>query len=129
MSHFMQTGDQCESIINYCLPSPCQNGGICKNEPPGYSCTCLAFYTGQNCELTLCQVVLGIMACSVYKSFVTYEISSSHNVPTGFDVTFLSSRLPLTIEFVWSFIIPNWLTITNMFSFFVLQLNDFYLAI
>ena len=35
--------DECES-------DPCANGGECENRDNAYSCTCLAGYTGTNCE-------------------------------------------------------------------------------
>ncbi|XP_025106489.1 collagen alpha-3(VI) chain-like isoform X11 [Pomacea canaliculata] len=35
---------------NRCVPSPCQNGGSCINEPLGYRCECTIGFTGDNCE-------------------------------------------------------------------------------
>ncbi|XP_055986299.1 coagulation factor IX isoform X1 [Sorex fumeus] len=37
-------GDQCES-------SPCQNGGLCKDDVNSYVCWCLEGFEGRNCEL------------------------------------------------------------------------------
>jgi hypothetical protein len=36
--------------IDECLSSPCQNGGTCSDEVNGYSCACVAGYTGGDCE-------------------------------------------------------------------------------
>ena len=89
MPHFVQTGDQRESAINHCSSSPCQNGGVCENKPPGYSCTCAAFYTGRNCELTLCQVFF-----KVKKSFEPYKIPSPYNLYVDFSVNLPLIPLP-----------------------------------
>ena len=35
--------DECES-------DPCLNGAECKNEANAYACTCVAGFTGKNCE-------------------------------------------------------------------------------
>ena len=36
--------------IDECLSSPCQNGGTCSDEVNGYTCVCVAGYTGGDCE-------------------------------------------------------------------------------
>ena len=36
--------------IDECLSSPCQNNGTCSDEVNGYSCACIAGYTGADCE-------------------------------------------------------------------------------
>ena len=36
--------------IDECSPNPCQNGGVCTDMVNGYSCTCAAGYTGNDCE-------------------------------------------------------------------------------
>ena len=44
----------CISILNVdldeCESDPCANGGDCENRDNAFSCTCLAGYTGTNCE-------------------------------------------------------------------------------
>ena len=41
------------SDINDCLPNPCMNEGTCSDRIDGYSCSCVAGYTGQNCEISM----------------------------------------------------------------------------
>lgn len=40
----------CDVNINECSSMPCKNGGSCKDDVNGYSCTCSPGYTGQQCE-------------------------------------------------------------------------------
>ena len=45
-------GDNCETDIDYCFSSPCENQGMCHDivGGPGYSCTCPRGYNGTNCQ-------------------------------------------------------------------------------
>ena len=36
--------------INECDSSPCQNGGTCTDNVNGYTCDCVAGYTGTECQ-------------------------------------------------------------------------------
>ena len=36
--------------INECASNPCQNGGTCTDAVNGYTCACVAGYTGSDCE-------------------------------------------------------------------------------
>ena len=36
--------------FNDCLVNPCMNGATCNDELNGYTCTCVAGYTGDRCE-------------------------------------------------------------------------------
>ena len=36
--------------INECVSNPCENGGACNDELNAYTCTCIAGYTGPECQ-------------------------------------------------------------------------------
>ena len=38
------------SDIDECAPNSCQNGGTCADAVNSYTCTCVAGYTGYDCE-------------------------------------------------------------------------------
>lgn len=40
----------CDTKIDLCYSSPCQNGGICSATESGYYCDCPTGFQGQNCE-------------------------------------------------------------------------------
>ena len=42
----------CQRVVDIddCANSPCQNGGTCTDNVNGHTCTCVAGYTGENCE-------------------------------------------------------------------------------
>ncbi|XP_043926346.1 delta and Notch-like epidermal growth factor-related receptor [Protopterus annectens] len=44
------TGELCQSVIDHCLPQPCENGGTCINSLTGYSCQCQEGFLGAQCE-------------------------------------------------------------------------------
>ncbi len=37
------------SDTDECASTPCENGGTCVGSVNGYSCTCVAGYTGEHC--------------------------------------------------------------------------------
>ncbi|XP_052814685.1 uncharacterized protein LOC128241685 isoform X2 [Mya arenaria] len=45
--------EQCENIYHICNGNPCTNGGTCVrgDGPINYTCTCVARFTGNNCEV------------------------------------------------------------------------------
>ena len=43
------TGAACETDINYCDSTPCNNGGTCTELDTGFSCQCSSAYTGVTC--------------------------------------------------------------------------------
>lgn len=44
------TGVYCDSEIDECESSPCQNGAVCVDKLAHYLCACPTGYTGVNCE-------------------------------------------------------------------------------
>ena len=53
---FSYYGDECEIIGTNvtCIENPCLNNGTCLNDPTkGYNCSCLASFTGVQCETEL----------------------------------------------------------------------------
>ena len=46
------SGQTCGQDVNECAqsPSPCRNGGVCRNVVGSYRCQCPREYAGQNCE-------------------------------------------------------------------------------
>jgi len=41
----------CYLDFDACASTPCQNSGNCVNQVNGYSCTCVAGYTGPMCQI------------------------------------------------------------------------------
>ena len=48
-------GDNCETEVDYCTPSPCANGSTCHDivGGPGYFCECVAGFTGETCDIEI----------------------------------------------------------------------------
>ena len=42
--------DFCVAAINECSPNPCKNGGTCTDLVNGFSCSCVAGYTADDCS-------------------------------------------------------------------------------
>ena len=51
------TGFRCETDINECASSPCQNGGSCNDLVNGYNCSCPDKTNGTNCENVGCPMM------------------------------------------------------------------------
>ncbi|XP_076265474.1 protocadherin-like wing polarity protein stan isoform X1 [Rhynchophorus ferrugineus] len=43
----------CDTEVNLCYSSPCQNNGTCKVREGGYTCVCRAGFVGDTCEIKL----------------------------------------------------------------------------
>ena len=48
--NFTMAGTRCESVMDLCLSSPCQNAGTCVQTGSAYVCNCSATFTGRHCE-------------------------------------------------------------------------------
>ena len=53
--------------VDECESNPCQNGGTCEDGVGAYSCTCIAGYTGENCEtgMQIINDILGIHLANI----------------------------------------------------------------
>lgn len=45
-------GDRCQTDINYCLDTSCQNGGTCIEQVEGFSCLCPPRFIGPVCNIS-----------------------------------------------------------------------------
>ena len=48
-----------------CSSDPCQNGGTCTDDVNSYSCACVAGYTGEDCEISMCYVTQALFTLHV----------------------------------------------------------------
>ena len=77
------TEDEVAKCINFCSPNPCQHGGKCIRQRPGYTCSCPKGHQGPKCEVILGNIErpgYGIFSSinsqvnlSVYLEFATNE--------------------------------------------------------
>ena len=51
----------------FCDKLPCKNGGLCRNQEDGYSCTCIDGYHGNEC---LCMLLLSNFIVPMFSSYV-----------------------------------------------------------
>lgn len=47
------SGTYCDHRLDLCLSSPCENGGICRQQESSVICTCLPGYSGKYCEVAV----------------------------------------------------------------------------
>ena len=52
------TGDDCDTVADYCNSGPCQNGAECRGDPTGYQCICPNGWRGDNCEVDYNECIL-----------------------------------------------------------------------
>ena len=50
MNYHVFRMDVCVVEIDECSPNPCKNGGNCTGMVNGFSCSCVAGYTGEYCS-------------------------------------------------------------------------------
>ena len=75
-------GINCQTNIDDCVSSPCQNGGRCIDRVAGYVCGCLPMWTGPHCEMEVdecdsnpcqnnapCRDLLGIYRCDCLSGY------------------------------------------------------------
>ncbi|KAF8792673.1 Protein crumbs like protein [Argiope bruennichi] len=78
-------GEFCDSVIDYCINNPCQNGGTCdmiiEPESAVYHCYCPSGFTGDNCQQNvnecendpcdhgLCVDLIGHYRCDCYPGY------------------------------------------------------------
>ena len=54
--------------INECSTSPCVNGAMCNDDVDGYTCSCVAGYTGTQCETGDTLELSNTYTCIIYKT-------------------------------------------------------------
>ena len=52
------TGDDCDTVADYCSSDPCLNGAECRGAPTGYQCICPNGWRGDNCEVDYNECIL-----------------------------------------------------------------------
>ena len=51
------------SDIDECASNPCENAATCNDAVNGYTCTCVAGFTGVHCETGLWNSTLTMVTC------------------------------------------------------------------
>ncbi len=78
-------GEFCETEINECLSSPCQNEAVCEDKIGRYLCHCVNtgdghHYTGPQCQDKMCDVSTGIGSFNSGQSLVGYHATNTSNI-------------------------------------------------
>lgn len=71
------------TIVNYCDPNPCQNGGQCINNLQGHNCNCSSDWKGTDCS-----------QCNVYYT----RIVIFHHIINISNVNYITT-IPTYIEY------------------------------
>ena len=66
--------------VNECESNPCQNGGTCGDEINSYNCSCLAGYSGLDCESGMYISVINLRASSVLSVCHTFHGEGYYNL-------------------------------------------------
>jgi hypothetical protein len=100
----------CFADIDECSSNPCLNGGTCTDQVNGYSCTCVAGYTGNRCENSeLLAFMSSFMILSLLKyyrikvswgknklaivTFIYTSIVSLHSFPMNWNYKIMAAML------------------------------------
>ena len=62
--------------INECLSNPCNNSGNCTDLVNQYACSCVAGYTGTNCETGICDNLMNLIFVVWLENKVIEDICS-----------------------------------------------------
>ena len=59
--------------INACSPNPCKNGGSCTDLVNGFSCSCVAGYTGEDCSSGMYHILHTITPFMLFAHLYIYS--------------------------------------------------------
>ena len=90
------TGSTCNTIVDNCASSPCQNGASCLNMIGSYQCLCATGYTGAQCQTIIdncaslpcanggtCANKVGAFTCTCATGYTGAQCQSVVNYCTG----------------------------------------------
>ncbi|XP_076073433.1 E-selectin-like [Mytilus galloprovincialis] len=73
------------AYYNSCSSGPCKNGGICKNIPDYYHCTCINGWSGKNCKIDIQPPVMENCSSDMYINTSRIENLVKWQIPTFTD--------------------------------------------
>ncbi len=72
----MKTRYTCDTQINLCYSSPCQNGGTCVSRENGYVCLCPENFAGKTCNVNLTSNICSDELCHGSSNCVPSSVNS-----------------------------------------------------